>query len=220
MRDLILNNIDNCAIFCDFDGTISQADTVNELLKKHGNDGWLEIENIWRAGLIGSKECMEGQLNCIPSISDAEFNAFLDNIEMDPHFKSFIERVQARNIDFYIVSDGFSLIINTLLVKNNIFNVKIIANELNLINNKLVPSFPHTNEHCISKSGNCKCNTVKNLSPNKQKIYIGDGYSDVCAIKHADLIFAKKDLAEHCEKHFINYYNYNDFKDVAKKLFI
>lgn len=212
-------NSQDYSIFCDFDGTISIIDTVNTLFDDFASKKWIEIENIWKQGLIGSKECMERQLDCIPTISQSQFDNFIDNMKIDSGFKTFIDAVNAANIDFYIVSDGFSLIINRTLAKNKIFGVNIIASEVSLVKNKLIPKFPHECTDCLVKAGNCKCKAIKLLGLNKKIIYIGDGHSDTCAIRHADLIFAKKELAEYCEKNSIDYTEFENFKDIREELF-
>lgn len=206
-------------IFCDFDGTISLRDTVNSLLDKHAIQKWVEIENIWKQGLIGSKECMERQLQCIPSISQSQFDNFIDSMETVLGFEDFMKRVKDANVDFYIVSDGFSTIINKVLAKNNIFDVNVIASEVNLIENKLIPKFPHECEDCLVRAGNCKCRAIDKFRQNRKVIYIGDGHSDTCAVKKADYIFAKKELAQHCEKNSIEYKLFENFTDITEALF-
>ena len=215
-----LNNLQDYIIFCDFDGTISVIDTINTLFDDFASKKWLEIEEIWEQGLIGSKECMERQLDCIPAISQSQLDDFIDGMNIDSEFKAFIEAVQENNIDFHIVSDGFSLIIGKVLAKNKIFGVNIIASDVNLVENKLVPKFPNEDCDCLVKAGNCKCKAIERFSSNKKVIYIGDGYSDTCAIRKADYIFAKKKLAEYCEKNAIEYTRFEDFKKIKEILFV
>ncbi len=52
------------SILCDFDGTISLEDVIDSLLEKYGQPGWQELEDQWKAGKIGSRECMQGQCGC------------------------------------------------------------------------------------------------------------------------------------------------------------
>lgn len=212
-------NSDNIVIFSDFDGTISDSDVINEFLREYADEKWLSIEKLWEDGIIGSKECLEQQLECVPSITTEQFDSFVNKIQIDNDFKVFIEKIKAKNIDFYVVSDGFFSIINKIFENNQIFDIKIISNKLELKEGKLCPSFPNWNSKCIGASGNCKCKAIEKFSSDKKKIYIGDGLSDVCAIKNADLIFAKKRLAQYCQDNSVEYESFGSFKEITEKIF-
>jgi 2-hydroxy-3-keto-5-methylthiopentenyl-1-phosphate phosphatase len=48
--------------------------------------------------------------------------------------------------------------------------------------------------------------------------FIGDGYSDICAVTQADLLIAKKDLALYCSERGIAYTPFDNFTEVAQIL--
>lgn len=211
-------DLKDTAIFCDFDGTVTISDSLGVLFEQFAVAKWLEIEKKWRKGEIGSKECLEKQLQCIKNITIEQFDNFTDSIKIDKYFKSFTDFAKTSGIDFYIVSDGFSLIIDKILRKNKIFDVNIISNGLVFDKNRLIPNFPHENKKCKVKNGNCKCEALVKYGEGKKRIYIGDGFSDVCAISKADLIFAKDDLAEFCTNEKIEYISYKDFGEIFNVL--
>lgn len=215
-----MTKIKNAIVFCDFDGTITLHDTFYKLLSEFASKNWYAIEEEWKKGLIGSKECTIRQLECIDYISQSQLDKFIETIEIDPFFKNFLDTLKFNNTDFYIVSDGFTYIIEKILKKNNLSDIKIIANNIEVINNKFLANFPYSSSNCFFKNSNCKCNAVKTLGGSKYKIYIGDGHSDKCAVKHADLVFAKNELANYCIENNINFENYKTFNDISTKLFI
>ena len=49
-------------ILCDFDGTICAPDATDAILERLAAPQWRDIERDWRAGLIGSRECMSRQI--------------------------------------------------------------------------------------------------------------------------------------------------------------
>ena len=47
-------------------------------------------------------------------------------------------------------------------------------------------------------------------------ILVGDGKSDYCLAKHADIVFAKGKLITHCEQENIPFHRFQTFAEVLK----
>lgn len=47
-------------IVCDFDGTISRADVIDNVLQRFADPSWEGIEQEWLDGHIGSREWIVG----------------------------------------------------------------------------------------------------------------------------------------------------------------
>ncbi len=186
--------------FSDFDGTITKEDTLNKFLQLYAYPEWIDIENKWLEGKIGSKECIEKQMQMFPPINDKIINDFVNSIEIDETFPDFLSYLKSENIDFYIVSDGFDLFIEKILKRYNLKDVNIFSNKLKIVNGKFITEFPNFNTNCKRQSGVCKCNVVnKNKIVTKRVLYAGDGLSDFCVSKNVDVLFAKGSLLEYCE---------------------
>lgn len=205
-------------IFCDFDGTITKEDTIDMLLTTFASDKWLKIEEMWEQGLIGSRECLEKQMECIEFFSEEMLDNFINHTVIDESFIPFLEKVKQLRLSLYIVSDGFDLLINKILNKYNITGIKVFSNRLLLIDNKFKTFFPYYDSDCEAKSGLCKCNIVKNLGLNRKIIYIGDGRSDLCGSKHADILFAKNKLAAYCKNINRQFVYFNNFEQILSVL--
>ena len=101
------------------------------------------------------------------------------------------------------------------LKRINIKNVNFFANHLiHNDNDKFEIEFPLYNHNCIKGSGMCKCKQVKEA----EFCYIGDGNSDICVAKDAEIVFAKKFLANYCNKNDIKYYLFETFHDIIKAI--
>ena len=87
----------------DFDGTISLLDVTDTLLNRFGKPGWQELEEAWERGDIGSRECMKGQVALL-DMSEAELQAHLDTIEIDPHFAGFVAEAKMHGVKVQVVS--------------------------------------------------------------------------------------------------------------------
>ena len=212
--------MDNIQIFCDFDGTITKKDTLNNFLRLYADEKWLEIEAQWENGEIGSRECLTEQMKFVPDMTEEKLEKFLSSIEIDEYFREFLDLIKEYNIDFYIVSDGFDYFINKVLEKNGIRGLKIFSNRLTFSDGKFLTGFPYNEADCSISAGVCKCNIIKKYANvTKPVFYIGDGVSDFCASKTADVLFAKGRLLEYCKKNKDNdkYHNiigFCDFSDI------
>lgn len=212
-------NHNNFKIFVDFDGTISLDDVGEKLFIEFGDSDFAKkLINDWNNDLVEPKNGWIELCNSVESIDEIKLNDFLTNIEIDRTFKTFVEYCKTNSFDLKIISDGFDLYINKILEKEKIVDIDVSSNKLQLINNKLIPTFPNSSSDC-SCSANCKRNFVINNSSDEEfTVYIGDGVSDRCPIQYCDIIFAKDTLLKFCEINRITYYPIKNFNDIITKL--
>src|SRR5579871_6874211 len=97
--------VSDWTLLCDFDGTVSLEDTTDTLLERFGRDGWEALEDAWRAGRIGSRDCMAGQVALL-DMDRAELDAHLDTRHIDPDFADFVALAQSLHLPIEILSDG------------------------------------------------------------------------------------------------------------------
>ena len=123
--------------------------------------------------------------------------------------------MQEAGIRPIILSDSFTFFIASILRNNNVTGISVYANRLRFYENRLIPSFPHSN-HLCSHCAHCKTNNFSSTgAAEKSIIYIGDGLSDVCPAQHADLVFAKSTLLNHFKKAKRYCVAFNDLGDVC-----
>ncbi len=207
----VIDKID--AIYCDFDGTITKRDTVNEFFEKYIGDKWLESEKLWIDGKISSRENAIIQVGMLNNISQKQLDDYINSIEIDDYFLDFVDYVKSNNIKLTILSDGFDLFIKKVLERYDL-ELPFYANKLIYKNGKFSIEFPYYNENCNKKAGMCKCQKVKE----KYFCYIGDGTSDLCIASKADLLFASKNLHEYCKKNSIKHCHFTSFSNIIKTL--
>jgi len=203
----------------DFDGTVTQQDVGEEVFRKFAKE---EKVNIIIDDLlndrISSRECWIKLCNAVPSVNENEFDDFIVSIPLDHSFVKFKDYCKIENIELYILSDGFDYYIDKIFEKNRINDLTVYSNHLEIVDGKLIPSFPYYDEASFS-SANCKRNHIINHSSEEDfTVFIGDGNSDKDSIEYCDFIFAKDDLLKFCEKERITYFPYKNFDDVIKKL--
>jgi 2-hydroxy-3-keto-5-methylthiopentenyl-1-phosphate phosphatase len=203
----------NKIIFCDFDGTVTKQDTIDSLLEMYANKEWHFYEEQWANNEIGSKECLEKQIGCIDNFTSVDFQNFINTVEIDETFINFYKDVLENKIPFYIISDGFRLIIESVFEKYNLPIPTIFSNEIVIENCNLIPSFPKSNPaKCLVKAGMCKCSVIE--LEKKEIVYIGDGRSDLCASRLVKTLFAKGKLQTLCQEINRDYIPFTNFLEI------
>ena len=191
-------DLSRCVIFFDFDNTITQNDVLDKIIEQFAiDDRWVLLEEEWRKGKIGSKECLEGQLKSV-RVTRSTLSRYLSTVSLDSSFKQLLQFVRRNKIEFMVVSDSFSFAIHQILKHHKIRHIPVYANELRFQKDHLIPTFPFFNEDCL-RCAHCKKIHLKNNS-HKTTIYVGDGRSDICAAECADIVFAKDSLLDYLQK--------------------
>jgi len=198
-------------IFSDFDGTITRADVAEAILQRFTGDAWWAVEEEYRRGDIGSREALVRQFALVKA-GKLEVLSFAETIPLDPGFMRFQEYCKAECIPLVVLSEGLRPYIERILAVNGVGGQCVVANGARFSGDGMEIIFGHPNEDCPD-CGTCKA-AVIDLYPSARKVYVGDGYSDMCAAGHADVLFVKSHLLEHCRKESIACIPYAGFGDV------
>lgn len=209
-------------VFSDFDGTIAVEDVGSQLFRRFAGDQANEIVRHYLEGTITARQCLERECEAVKSASPDEVGQFIDQFPLDPTFKAFVEFCRGRDIPLVVLSDGLDFYVEHLLKKNGFGDLSFFSNHLEFVLSgavtKLVPSFPHTDAECLL-CGNCKRNHLMTLSSDDDIIvYVGDGISDRCPVRYADIVFAKGSLIRYCQEQNVTYHEFRDFSDVRQRL--
>ena len=73
-------------------------------------------------------------------------------------------------------------------------------------------------EPCPVCGEECKRSVVDGMRDGREVAYVGDGYSDRCASKAADIRFARRALAQHLDREGVDYIGFDDFTTVRDEL--
>lgn len=206
------------AVYCDFDGTITQQDSIDFFLERLADPSWKEIEAQWEHGLIGSRECLAKQIPLIKGGWKA-IEPVLDEVSLDPSFAPFAAWCSSKGIPLIIVSDGFEQVIKTLLKRDRISVNQIWANQLcESTEGELNLSFPYPPVDKNCRAGLCKCQVFGHSFFKTTKVMIGDGLNDLCWAENADLVFAKSKLLRYCQNKKIAHNPFDNFKSIQLSL--
>ncbi|MBX9685519.1 MAG: MtnX-like HAD-IB family phosphatase [Candidatus Obscuribacterales bacterium] len=205
-------------VFCDFDGTITRRDTVDFLLSELALPEWEEIEEQWVKGEIGARECMSRQVALIQG-GWGKVRELLDTLNLTEGVHDFVNWCRSKNIPFVVVSDGIDRVIEYILSKNGIQPDAVYANHL-IEDSAGAFSLQASSRPRLAncQSGVCKCRLVGQQAYQMIRVVVGDGRSDFCWSKEADLLYSKGKLSEFCLAEGIGYNDFNTFFDIQDSL--
>ena len=209
-------------VFCDFDGTTASRDVGEQLFRRFAGAQAVEIVRGYLDGSITARQCLRRECAAVESASPEELERFIEQFALDPHFNEFVLFCEARGIPVVILSDGLDFYVGRMLRRDGLERLPFFANHLEFSqegsSTKLVPSFPYTDSEC-DQCANCKRNHLLTLSADDDiVVYVGDGMSDRCPVRYADVVFAKRNLIKYCQQQNISYHEYSHFGDVRTRL--
>jgi len=201
-------------VFFDFDNTITTRDVFDSMLIRFAkDDSWVDLEKKWNRGEIGSLECLRGQVNLMRA-TKRQLERYLDTVKVDPYFKKVVKLLEANGAKVIILSDNFDYILDYIIKKNKLPDLKIYANRMKIKKDRLIPSFPYA-EHSCGKCAHCKkTNLLSQVEKGSKTVYVGDGLSDICASTNVDIVFAKSYLKKHFKDNKIAHVPFDNLKGV------
>jgi len=209
-------------VFLDFDGTITLRDAVDAILETFATPHWLVIEEEWKSGRIGSRECLDAQMRLVHAKKD-QVDALLDSIEVDEGLVTLLETCAAHAVEVHIISDGFDYCIDRILgrtqLARHLRGVRILSSHMEPDADRWRVDFPSFHQSCGHGCATCKPAMMSLLnSTGAPTIFVGDGLSDKYAAASADFVFAKDRLAAYCRARQIAHSQYNNLSEVAEQV--
>ncbi len=204
-------------IFTDFDGTVTEKDTLIFLATRLGG-GPRMVETIGRLIIEGKISLRDGIAAEMRSVRKpfAEAEKLLrQEIRIDAGFAPLARWCEERRIPLTVLSAGFLQIIDLFLPRDEFPHLEILANNL-------APD-EEFGWQCEFRDetvwGHDKARPLGEARRRGEYvIFIGDGLSDQGAAEAADEVFAKHSLSEYCHERGINCHEYQTFTEVLKQL--
>jgi 2-hydroxy-3-keto-5-methylthiopentenyl-1-phosphate phosphatase len=204
-------------VFVDFDGTITDVDTFDALVRAVAGDAaWDAIDGPLLAGEITLREALTRQAAAV-RLSRAETLAFMvAHTNVDPAFGSFVAAVRAHGGAIRVVSSGIATVIHDALERAGI-EIEVIANDVDFAPAGWTMSFVDRSDNGHDKAANVRAARARGA----RTVYIGDGISDFAAALEADERFAKKGraLEAYCRARGVACESFDSFRQIEQRLF-
>ncbi|MGZ4135040.1 MAG: 2-hydroxy-3-keto-5-methylthiopentenyl-1-phosphate phosphatase [Tumebacillaceae bacterium] len=189
------------AIFCDFDGTITERDMIITIMEKFGAPGWEKIKD----QILGQDITIQsgvGQLFAgVPTSNRDAVAAYAQEVAViRAGFAEFLTFCREQGIDFWVTSGGIDFFVLPLLEPFAIEN-PIYCNGSDFGGEMIEILWPHAcDEHCDNGCGMCKPSVLRKFPEDLYKVVIGDSITDLQAAKQADFVLARSFLLQKCEE--------------------
>jgi 2-hydroxy-3-keto-5-methylthiopentenyl-1-phosphate phosphatase len=204
-------------VFVDFDGTITDVDTFDALVRAVAGDAaWDAIDGPLLAGDITLREALSRQAAAL-SLSRAETLAFMEtNAHVDPTFGPFVATARAHGATVRVVSSGIATVIHDALARAGV-EIDVLANDVDFAPGGWTMSFVDPSDNGHDKAAHVHAARARG----SRTVYVGDGISDFAGALVADERFAKKGLAleAYCRARGVACISFASFREIEKRLF-
>ncbi len=187
-------------VYCDFDGTITEEDTLVLLLDRFGRPlpdgrGWRVIEDDPH---MPEREKLQAEMDLL-QVEWSEALAFLrDKVRIRAGFDRFVRSLAKSGAPMRILSGGFVEIIEALLPAECRKRVRIHANSIQ-VEGKRWRVIPAGTPRIRGLCNHCKSHHLEE-DRERVAVYIGDGSTDFCPALRAQRVYAIDSLMEHMKR--------------------
>jgi 2,3-diketo-5-methylthio-1-phosphopentane phosphatase len=204
-------------VFSDFDGTITEMDTLVFLATRLGGGARL-VEAIGRLigeGELSLRDGIAAEMRSIRKPFVEAERLLREEVRIDAGFAPLARWCEEKKIPLTVLSAGFHQIIDLFISRDEFPNLEILANHIQ-------PN-EEVGWQCRFRDGtdwgHDKASHLKEARRRGEYvIFIGDGLSDHAAAEAADEVFAKHPLTDYCRQRRINCHEYQTFNEILRRL--
>ena len=201
------------SIVIDFDGTITEDDLLDEIARLFGDPVvYQEVEDGLDAGTMPLREVITREFAPVTAPLEEVVAWVLDRVRIRPGFADFVRAAQSGGWDVHVVSSGFEELIAPVLEREGVA-VQLHANRVDARPEGWIVDWRYP-DGCDECHESCK----RSLLPPGHVVYIGDGYSDRCAARASDRVFATRGLATYLADLGTPFEPFEDFRSISQTL--
>jgi 2-hydroxy-3-keto-5-methylthiopentenyl-1-phosphate phosphatase len=211
--------VENLLIACDFDGTITQRDTLHLIVESFGARGlWDAIEPRLRAGELTLEQAMQEEFADVRATPEQVRELVRRDAGLRAGFGEFVEWSRRRGHRLVVVSSGFRSVIDDLLQHWGLRGLEVESHEARFSTEGCRLVWADRGDRCEECGRRCKRHDLRARMSGERLVYIGDGVSDRCAARMADMVFARADLARDLAVDGVPFTHFEDFVEVRQRL--
>lgn len=201
-------------IACDFDGTITQRDTLHVIVEEFGDLAlWDEIEPRLRSGAMNVEEALQAEFDSVRVDVEEVHRLVAEHAPVRPGFREFVDWATGEGHEVLVCSNGFRSVIEPVLERQGV-HVELVANDARFDRSGTTILWDERGRRCELCDRPCKRGPMREHAKGRRIAMIGDGISDRCGSGIADIVFARAGLAEDLAAQGRTFLAFKDFHDV------
>ncbi len=204
-------------VVVDFDGTVTQQDTLADIVEAYAPDAFVRAEEELQAGRISLRQCIQMEFEDIRADHDEVVSWAIERTHVRAGFARFVRDARAAGHRVVVVSSGFEVVIRPVLEAEGVGDIELVAHDVRFSPEGTDVRFRPA-EVCDVCGEECKRPVVRGLGATGPVVYVGDGYSDRCAAMDAQRVFARAGLARFLDRVGVAYEPFEDFAGVHDAL--
>jgi len=204
-------------IQCDFDGTITRNNLSVLLRENFASGDWRKIESAYSQRRVTVEQSNALQYLLIKEPKERLQEFVCQHIEMRPGFSEFIAYCRQSGIPFVIVSSGLDFYIEPVLAWNGMSDLELHCGHTIFGEDGIAVYYTDPEGNTID-SGFKSRHLAWLRQRDRTIVYLGDGYSDLEAARHADHILATGELQSLLRAESVAFSSFDDFHDVLRQV--
>jgi len=212
---------DRIILLLDFDGTVTVADVFDSIFQRFARPGWREANRAYHREEISLEEAYRRMAEEFHGSREELMEFVRATARPRPGFLELLPVLSRRSIRCRIVSNGFDLYLFPLL---RAWGLDPDALEVACHHAEIREGRFHLDfrPHPRLASSRCLIGKAEMVKEYRARgwfvVFAGDGLSDSPAAAAADLVFARRTLAECCRREGIDFIPFEDFYSFPARL--
>jgi len=206
-------------LFSDFDGTLTNKDTLALLLDRYASSDWYAIEKKALNGDLDEREALAQEMALITEPDEVLFDTLKREIKPAEGTRELVSFIKEKKWKMTVLSGGLIRFSGLLWASWGFADIPLFANDhgrdsagrMTIIKAKT----PRIKDHC----NHCKRWHLEHAKEQGAAvIYIGDGLTDFCASEAADRVYAKDKLVDYLKQNNREFIEFHSLLEVVDDL--
>lgn len=206
-------------IACDFDGTVTQRDTLHVIVEAFGDRAvWDALGPCLHAGTMTVEDALTRQFATVHATPRQVEEVVRRRAPLREGFVAFVDWARRTGHEVIVTSNGFRSVIAPVLAEAGLSDLEVIANDARFGPDGTTILWDDRGDRCGRCDRPCKRAPITERRDGRPLVLIGYGISDRCAAGMADLVFARDFLARDLAERGRPFVPFDDFHEVRAGL--
>jgi len=206
-------------IACDFDGTVTQRDTLHVIVETFGDRAaWDALEPDLHAGVITVEDAITQQFAGVRATPEDVRSVVRRLAPIREGFVPFVRWAREAGHEVVITSNGFRSVIEPVLDDAGLADLEVVSNDATFAQAGTAITWDDRGSRCTLCDRPCKRAPVTDRLAGRHLVVVGDGISDRCLAGMADTVFARDFLARDLASRRRPFIPFDDFHQVRAGL--